>query len=325
MFVVQEDDENKRACEAALIFILCKDKPRLSEQEQEWINDWIRKSPENVACLFEMIDVAQRLDRCKLADRAARLSSAPPPPPGFAFGRRTVLMGGAAAIALSVGALSFVALQDREPPIQHMTLADGSVLHALRGSDFSVEFSADARLISLRRGEIVAEVAHDSSRPFIVRSKTSDTIAVGTRFGVIANSTETITTVSEGEVRVVTPAGEDRTTDTAVRAGEELHVVAGASGPEPVLAVRAERKISWAAGWLEFEGESAGDAVKAFNRFVDVRIEITQPELSSARLTYGRFQFDRPESFAATLGAALDAPVTRNPRRDVIYIGHRLH
>lgn len=323
MFVGQEDDGNKRASEAALVLILCKDEPRLSRREREWIIEWMRQSPENVACLFEMIDIAQLLDRRKLADRAARLSSPPPRPAGLAVGRRAVLMGGAAAVALSVSTLSILAFHDREPPIRHMTLADGSELHAVRGSDFAIEFSGDARLITLRHGEIVAEVAHDSSRPFIVRSKTSDTIAVGTRFGVAASSTETTTIVSEGEVRVVTPAGGDQTSGTAVRAGEELRVLAGARRPQPVLAVRAERKISWADGWLEFEGETAGDAVKAFNRFVDVRIEITQPELSGARLMYGRFQFERPESFAANLGAALHAPVTRSPRRDVIYIGNR--
>lgn len=323
MFVGQTDDANKRAYEAALVFILCKDNLRLSRRERDWIFDWIRQSPENVASLFEIIDVAQLLDRRKLADRTARLSSAPPRPTGFALGRRAVLMAGAAVLALSVGTVSLLATRAPAPPIQHMTLPDGSVLHALRGSDFTIEFSGDDRLIGLRHGEIVAEVAHDPSRPFIVRSKASDTIAVGTRFGVAANSGESTTTVSEGEVRVVTPAGGDRTTGTAVHAGEEVRVLAGASRPEPARTVRAERKMSWAAGWLEFEGETAGEAVQAFNQFVDVRIEITQPELAGTRLKYGRFQFERPESFAATLGATLHAPVTRNSKRDVIYIGRR--
>jgi hypothetical protein len=87
MFVGQEDDGNKRASEAALILILCKDEPSLSRREREWIFEWMRQSRENVACLFEMIDIAQLLDRRKLADRAARLSSPPPHPAGFALGR----------------------------------------------------------------------------------------------------------------------------------------------------------------------------------------------------------------------------------------------
>jgi ferric-dicitrate binding protein FerR (iron transport regulator) len=117
------------------------------------------------------------------------------------------------------------------------------------------------------------------------------------------------------------PAGGDRSTGTPLHAGQELRVLAGASQPESVLAVDAERKISWAAGWLEFSGEPVGKAVSEFTRYTDVRIEITQADLANARLRYGRFEIDKPESFAAAVATAVNAPMTRNPKRNVIYIG----
>jgi ferric-dicitrate binding protein FerR (iron transport regulator) len=85
------------------------------------------------------------------------------------------------------------------------------------------------------------------------------------------------------------------------------------------LAVDAESRISWAEGWIAFEGETAGQAVRAFNRFSEVRVEITRPELSRMRVKYGRFEFDKPESFADNLANVLGAPVTS--KRNVIYIG----
>jgi transmembrane sensor len=233
--------------------------------------------------------------------------------------RRAAWIAGTAVVALFLG-ISIATIRDRSPSIRHVTLDDGSVMHVLSGSDVDIEFSDRRRLVHLPLGEAVFEVAKDPDRPFIVRSKLSDSIAVGTRFGVVTNSSVTTTTVSEGEVRVVTPASADLTTSTDVHAGEEIRVIAGASRPRSVTSVNAERKLSWSAGWLEFDGETIGEAVRTFNRFNDMRIDIA-PELSTARLTYYRFSLDQPESFANAIATALNAPVIRSSARNVIYIG----
>ena len=104
---------------------------------------------------------------------------------------------------------------------------------------------------------------------------------------------------------------------TPLQAGEEIRVLAGASRPESVITVNAERKTSWAAGWLEFDGETAAEAVKTFNRFSDVNIEIRQPELAALRLTYHRFEIDKPQSFANSIARSLNTTVTRNPARKI--------
>jgi len=319
MIVGQDDDESTRTDHvAATILIRCKDEPSLSPHEHEWIADWLRQSRENVACVLDMIDVDQKLDRLKLRHRIDALSTPQPRPPGFALPRPAVRWRSAAAIALCAGLL-FFSIREGEPTVSHRTLADGSVMHSLRGCEYNIEFSDKQRLITLGLCEAVFEVAKDPGRPFIVRSQTSDTIAIGTRFGVTATARDTITTVSEGKVRVVVPACADPATGTPLHAGQELRVVTGASCPEPVLAVDAVNQISWAEGWIAFKGETAGQAVKAFNRFSEVRIEITRPGLSSERVKFGRFEFDKPESFADSIAELVDAPVTT--KRNVIYIG----
>lgn len=320
MSVRQTDDHSRRMFEAARVLILCRDERHMSPQMRERISQWMRDSSENVRDLLQVEALAQELERLKLVDRSAQLAKSKPHAPHLPLlDRRAVLMGGAAALTLPLGHL--ISTRFDAEPIRQVTLEDGSTIHALRGTDFEVKFSSHQRLIQLSRGEAVFDVAKDSERPFVVRSPWSDSIAVGTRFGVVTDPSGTTTTVSEGLVRVVVPSGNEQTAGTPLHAGEELRVAAGALRAEPVMSVNAERKISWAAGWLEFDGETAGEAVRTFNRYSDVRIEIRQSDLRATRLSYHRFEIDKPQSFAISLGKSLNATVTRNSIRKIIYIG----
>jgi transmembrane sensor len=293
----------------------------MSPQLRERMAEWMRDSPENAQELLKVDAIAQEPDRLKLVDDSAQLPKPKPHSASIAFiPRRAVLLGIAAAVALPLGL--YISTSDHnDAAIRHVTLEDGSVVHVLRDSDFDVDFSNDRRLIYLTDGEAVFDVAKDPGRPFIVRSRWSDSIAVGTSFGVVTDRSATTTTVSEGKVRVVVPAGNEQTSGTPLHAGQEIRVAAGTAAPGSVAAVDAERKTSWSTGWLAFEGATAGEAVKTFNRYSDVRIEIAEPELSNARLIYGRFELDKPQSFAVAVGTALNAQVTRNSARNVFYIG----
>jgi len=321
MAVRQDDNRYSwRMLQAALVMILCRDERRLPRKLRRRILQWMQRSPDNLVYLFEIARIDQALGELKLLDCSTHLSRPKPRPQGLSFvTRRAALLGGAAVVALALG-ISLLMSSDDSAVIQHLALEDGTQMHVLRGADFDIEFTEHSRLIKLSRGEAVFEVAKDPERPFIVRTPESDSIAVGTRYGVVTDSSGTTTTVSEGEVRVVTPAGA-AAAGTRVRAGQEIKAVAGAPRLSYVVAVDANRKVSWSAGWLEFDGETVGQAAKTFNRFSDVRIEITQPEISNARLTYYRFSLDKPESFAVAIGGALDAPVTRDPAGKVIYVG----
>jgi transmembrane sensor len=324
---VRQDDcrHSRNVSRAALFQILCRDADEhdLPPRRRQRILKWMQRSPENVRAVLNMEALAQELDRLKLLDRSVQLAISKPRPRELPMlPRRAVLLGGAAAVALP---LSFLISTNRHSgePIRHVKLEDGSVAHVLRGSEFEVEFSNARRLIHLTRGEAVFDVAKDADRPFIVRSPISDSIAVGTRFGVVADRDVTTITVSEGVVSVVSRTGANAASGTTVRAGQEFRVVARATQPQSVTSVNAKRKISWADGWLEFKGETIGEAVRTFNRFTNVQIKISQPELSGTRVAYGRFDLDKPESFARSVGAVLEVPVTPDAKRHVIYIGDR--
>ena len=326
------------AQQAARVLITSKDEPHSPLRHRQMLN-WLRRSREHLFILLEMMYLDGVLDRKKLLDRTARLEGKTSVPPSAGIGSsasrpctsstalcrfvtgRTAFA--AAAVALVLLGVSISVTRTNDEAVRHVSLPDGSVMHIARGSDYEIAFREQIRLVELPRGEAVFEVAKDPRRPFVVRSGLSDTVAVGTRFSVVSDASATITTVAEGAVRVVAPAGADLATGTIVNAGEEFQVLAGASTPEPVTAVDAGRKLSWATGWLMFDGETVGDAVRTFNRFSDTRIEITQPELTGTRLTFQRFAIDQPEAFANGIAATLNVPASTDSARKVIYVGNR--
>lgn len=90
---------------------------------------------------------------------------------------------------------------------QLFSLADGSQLNLNAGSAVDLDFSASQRLLRLRRGELVVQVAADPSRPFIVRSAQGDIRALGTRFLVRQEGQVTRVLVQEHAVRLSLPNG----------------------------------------------------------------------------------------------------------------------
>lgn len=85
---------------------------------------------------------------------------------------------------------------------RHLQLADGSLLELNAASAIDLQFSATQRLLLLRQGELVVQVAADASRPFIVRSAQADVQALGTRFLVRQESDMTRVVVLEHSVRL---------------------------------------------------------------------------------------------------------------------------
>lgn len=90
---------------------------------------------------------------------------------------------------------------------RELTLADGSTLSLNADSAVDVDFSAGQRLLHLRRGALVVQVAADPTRPFIVRTEQGDARALGTGFLVERSETSTRVVVLEHTVRVSLATG----------------------------------------------------------------------------------------------------------------------
>jgi len=86
-----------------------------------------------------------------------------------------------------------------------VALADGSTLRMNTGSAVDVMFSATARMLRLRSGEIAVHAVADTAahpRPFVVRTRLGDIEAQASRFCVRQQGESCQVSVQEGQVRI---------------------------------------------------------------------------------------------------------------------------
>lgn len=212
-------------------------------------------------------------------------------------------------------------------------LDDGSVLHLNTGSRARVDFSDRQRNVELLEGEALFVVAHDPSRPFLVRTDDAIVQAVGTQFNVRHWSGDTRVAVIEGRVRVAHRASESlpsRRQSTSppvlseaqeeaaglLSAGEEARIESGGRivrQKSPDIA----QVIAWRERRVVFRAERLENVVAEINRYTTRRFRIEGTRARDIRLT-ATFDADKPESLAAFLEQYADLSVEATPDGFVI-------
>ena len=90
---------------------------------------------------------------------------------------------------------------------RELSLPDGSRLSLNAGSAVDIDFTTGRRLLKLRHGALVVQVAADPKRPLIVRTAQGEARALGTRFLVEQQADSTRVVVLEHAVQVSLPSG----------------------------------------------------------------------------------------------------------------------
>jgi transmembrane sensor len=197
-----------------------------------------------------------------------------------------------------------------------LRLPDGSVLHLDTATAVTVRFSSTERLLTLKYGQALFEVAHDSRRPFRVVSGTSNTIAVGTEFDVYRRADTTLITVLQGQVTVSTSssassdrAGEAQTVQ--VGAGRQLRLSAGAplGTSQPVDVNQA---LAWLHRHIAFDRRPLAEVADEFNRYNQIPFTIDDPALRVLPIS-GMFDAYDQDSFATFLASLDGVSVERLP------------
>lgn len=187
-------------------------------------------------------------------------------------------------------------------------LADGSVLHLNTDSSVTVHFSNHERLVTLRQGQALFEVAHESARPFRVSAGDSSTVAVGTEFDVYRRGDATQITVVKGRVVVYPSASLPATASMAgdehslsVSAGQQVTVRSGILPAAPISA-DLHRAVAWLERQIVFDQQPLDEVAGEFNRYNRISFEIDDPKLRALPVS-GVFDAYDPASFAAFLGS----------------------
>jgi len=206
---------------------------------------------------------------------------------------------------------------------KHLTLADGTVVHVGPRTRLDIEFNSQMRVVYLYNGEIVFQVAKDSMRPFMVNAPLTDATALGTRFGISVDHGVT-TTVSEGMVMVTSRDASNGTISIAVPKDHQLRVVADRPQEPDLINVDAARKLDWANGWLTFDGETIGEAVREFNRRNVMQIAIDQPDIAARQLpSRYRVPVKSPEQFLKLISSQTGLTFTKDRSRGVMRLSCR--
>jgi transmembrane sensor len=185
---------------------------------------------------------------------------------------------------------------------QNFNLADGSRLSLNAESAVDLRFNDRQRLVILRRGELVIDVAPDANRPLIVRTAEGEMRALGTRFLVAqeADASRLVVLQHSVEARLF-----DGTTQV-VKEGQAALL----STRNITLASDDERgRAEWLNGRLNVLDESLEQVIDALRPYHRGFLRVA-PEVRGLRVQ-GVFPLDAPDRTLDALAETLPIRINR--------------
>jgi transmembrane sensor len=185
------------------------------------------------------------------------------------------------------------------------TLQDGSALTLNARSRVVPLFDSTQRLLALRSGELLVNVAKDPSRPFVVETEHGRMRALGTKFLVQQGDDSTRLVMLHSQVEVLTAGGARQ----VVGAGESLTF--NAAG---VLSIERSRGYegAWTQGRLEVRDRPLSEVIDSLRRYRRGILHVS-PQVADLRLS-GLYPLDDSDRTLQLLERSLPIRVTwHNP------------
>jgi transmembrane sensor len=171
-------------------------------------------------------------------------------------------------------------------------LADGSslILNARSAADILID--DDYRRIRLRRGALIAEVAADPGRPFIVETRFGSVRALGTRFMVREDAHSAYVNVLEHAVSVRNSGG----AMIDVSAGQGVLFDQASIG---ILQANQDDQAAWCDGWITLQDAPLLTLVEALRPYLKAYLRIS--DKAAQIRVQGVFSLDQPWRTLAAL------------------------
>ncbi|MDX9873877.1 MAG: FecR domain-containing protein [Spongiibacteraceae bacterium] len=187
-------------------------------------------------------------------------------------------------------------------------LSDGTRVTLNTDSQIQVAYAADARAVTLVRGQAYFSVASDANRPFQVDAGGQRVVALGTAFDVrLEDEAALRVTLVEGRVAVhdrsAVPAdvGEPLTLPGALVLEPGQQLIVGTDGKAQVSAVPLDEVTSWRDGRLVFRNRPLPEVVTEMNRYTARQLYLDDdPRLGSVVIS-GVFDAGKTSSLLAVL------------------------
>lgn len=236
----------------------------------------------------------------------------------------TMLLGVALCWSLTIGGQSeAVRYHTKLGERRVVELQDGSKLMLNTKSTVDVLFTERLRSVSLLRGQVSFDVAHDKSKPFKVTVGGSTVTALGTSFDIFKSEYKTLVTLLEGSVEVSKPIGGgdaagEPTPVQRIRLlpGEQIHY----SETTPLSETRTVDPNSvsaWKSGRMSFQSATLALAIQEANRYSDIELKLADHGIESLPIS-GIFQVGDNEAFARTLAVFHGLKMKRPGRKKIV-------
>lgn len=161
---------------------------------------------------------------------------------------------------------------------RHMVLADGTVLDMNTNSKVRVKFGDDSRQITLIRGEVQVNVAHEP-RPFEVYAGAGVMRDIGTVFDVTHDEGKTAVAVLDGSVQIDL----EGVPSVALHGGQQ--VVYTAHEISSVSPVNSSDAGAWLNGRVVFRDTPLAEVVRQLNRYHEHPVKLTDERLSGLKVS----------------------------------------
>ena len=260
--------------EAAEWYACLRDGKAGQEDIARW-QAWLQAAEEHQTAWHFVEDISRGFDPLRTATDPRQTANALNKAHARLHARRRVLMtlaalSGAGTLGLlnwresllPNGVLAWTA--DHRTPTggqRSLTLADGTRLWLNTASAINLHFSASERRIALVQGEVFIETAHDAVRPFLVETSHGRMQALGTRFNVHLQETQTQLDVYAGAVEIRTASSTIR---RVVAAGQQSRF--DRADIAPVARADAARE-SWTQGMLVADNIPLRQVVQELRRY----------------------------------------------------------
>ncbi|VVN39773.1 Protein FecR [Pseudomonas fluorescens] len=183
-----------------------------------------------------------------------------------------------------------------------VTLDDGSELLLNAQSAADIQFDPQRRLVRLREGELLAKVAGDRLRPFLIQTDHTRLRAYGNRFLVREREGQGQVAALNGAVQI---DGQN---------GERLHLTAGhevrynREGFGPVQA-SSSGATAWVDGFLQVRDRPLAEVIDALRPYHNGVLRL-DPAVAGLRVS-GLYRLDNPQQILDTLARTLPIHITR--------------
>ncbi len=278
--------------------------------DREAFEAWRDADPAHAAAFARIAATAEALDVLRGGDHTADpdLRAAKP------ITRRNLLPWAAGFVAVAGGTGIWGASQVRASAStavggrESIPLPDGGRLDLNTDTKAFWKFDKTQRRIWLERGEIALSVPTDPRPCRLFAAGQTITLAAG-ELNVRLRKPAVDVTVTKGACSVQSQAGAMRQ-PTQIRAGEAVLTATD------IVRVRrlSDSDLLFTSGWtrgeLVLQGQTLGTAVGEYNRYLDEKIVIADPELAAIRLG-GRFLTRDPEDFLTSLQSSFGIHVQR--------------